>query len=139
MDSLIRLAKNSAWMMFLLNLPVLAILVIFGENLLMLFGQEFIEAYPYLLIIMFGQFVNLLTGSVSYLLSLTGNEIIVRNVVLATGAMSIFLNIVLGWRFGLAGISFATSIVFTVNNLTLAYFVYRKLGFVLIPGLQWMK
>ena len=44
-----------------------------------LFGPEFRAGGPVLTILAAGQYVNVLTGSVGYLLMMTGNERLVRN------------------------------------------------------------
>jgi O-antigen/teichoic acid export membrane protein len=138
-DDLEKLAKHSAWYMFIFNIPIVLVLVLYGELLLSFFGTEFVVAYPYLLIILIGQFVNVLTGSVGFLLSMVGYDKIVKNIVIVSGGASVLMSVTLGYWFGVVGVSLSISLGIAMNNLLLAYLVYKKLGFVLVPFLQWMK
>jgi O-antigen/teichoic acid export membrane protein len=138
-DSLRILAQKTAWLIVIFNMPVFCIMLYFGADLLSLFGDEFRSAYKILLILMFGQLVNILTGSVGFLLSMSGYEKIMRNTVIFSGLVTLALNLVLTIPFGLLGTSVSISIGLILNNLLLTFYVYKKLGFILIPGLQWVR
>lgn len=60
--------------MIALAVPVLAFMVFFPEFLMGLFGEEYKVAAPLLQILAIGQFINVITGSVGYLLNMTGHE-----------------------------------------------------------------
>jgi O-antigen/teichoic acid export membrane protein len=69
------LLTKSVRLSTLVSLPIILFLIIFGEFAIsLLFGKDYLGAYPILVILCFGQLVNVLMGSVGLVLSMTGNE-----------------------------------------------------------------
>ncbi|MFT6834992.1 MAG: O-antigen/teichoic acid export membrane protein [Francisellaceae bacterium] len=66
--------QKTSQILFLIGLVFLATLVILGEYILAVWGEEFKEAYWVLVILCLGQFVNISTGAVGQLLTMTGNQ-----------------------------------------------------------------
>ena len=80
-------------------------------------------------ILAFGQLINVATGSVGYLLSMTGHERLLRNTVLIAAVVSLGGGLTLIPAFGLTGAALATATGLAVQNLLCVWQVRRVLGF----------
>lgn len=123
------LSRLSSRLMLCLAVPVLSVMIIYPEFLMGLFGEEYIFAAPLLQIMAVGQFINVLTGSVGYLLNMTNHEKDMRNVVLFSGPLAIVLAFTLTKYYGLEGAAFATAISVATQNLLAVAMVKKRLGF----------
>ena len=94
-----------------------------------LFGAEFAAGGYLLRILAIGQFINVLSGSVGYLLMMSGHERDLRNITLVVGPLSLLLAIVLTNYFGVVGAALATAIGIGSQNLAAVWMVNRRLGF----------
>jgi O-antigen/teichoic acid export membrane protein len=103
---------------------------------LSLFGSGFSGSAMVLSILAVGQFVNVITGSVGYLLTMSGHERLQRNNFAVCAAISVLLNIVLVPRLGAIGAAIATSTTLAVQMLIAAAIVRQKLGLITIPLLD---
>lgn len=74
--------------MVLFALPIVGFMLIFPERLMWLFGEQFKSGANLLRIFALGQFVNVMTGCVGYLLSMSGHERVLRNVFFISGPMA---------------------------------------------------
>lgn len=124
-----KLSLLSSRLMVALAIPVIAFMVFFPEFLMGLFGEEYKVAAPLLQILAVGQFINVITGSVGYLLNMTGHEKDMRNVVLFSGPLAIALAFGLTSQFGLMGAAYATAISVATQNLLAVWMVKKRLGF----------
>lgn len=131
-----QLAKNTTLYMTLMSLPPLLIMLVFSRPLLRLFGPEFVEAALLLQIMAVAQFINTATGSVSYLLSMTGHHREIRNIVIGTGLLSLTLNFSLSPQWGGMGAAIAFAIPLIAQNLLAAWKVRKLLGIQVIPGFR---
>lgn len=93
-----------------------------------LFGEQFKSGANLLRIFALGQFVNVVTGCVGYLLSMSGHERDLRNVFFISGPMAIILALVLTPLYGVTGASVATAIALASQNLLAVGMVERRLG-----------
>lgn len=109
-------------------LPVI-ICVLFPEFVMQLFGKEFIAAAPLLLALSLGQLINVATGSVGFLLLMSGHEKTMKYITIASGIVSITLLIALSQSHGVLGAAWAMAIGLAIQNLAALYFVKRYLGF----------
>lgn len=94
-----------------------------------LFGDKYIIAAPLLQIIAVGQFFNVITGSVGYLLVMSNHEKDLRNVSLFSGPLAIVLAFVLTKEYDLIGAAYATAIALTTHNMLAVIMVKKRLGF----------
>jgi O-antigen/teichoic acid export membrane protein len=138
MVTLGRVARNSAKLMALLAAPVLGICLAAPGWVLGLFGPEFVSGARLLGILAAGQFVNVVTGSVGFLLIMCGHERAARNNFLLCAVISVVLNLVLVPSMGATGAAIATATTAALQNLIAAALVWRKLGVMTIPFL-WPK
>ena len=127
---------STKWII-LLALPVAMLMFIFPKFFMSLFGYEFIPGSLLLQILVVGQFINVVTGSVGYLLTMTGNEKSMRNTMLIGGVFSIISAYILISIFGVVGGAIATSLSIAGQNLLAAWYVYRKLGINTLIAWRW--
>lgn len=129
------LARNSAKLMTLAAAPLLLLFLLAPSWVLRLFGPEFTEGATVLMILAIGHFVNVATGSVGFLLLMTGHERLMRNNVLGTLVLNIILNLWLIPSYGIVGAAVATAVSLVVKNLVAAVLVQKKLAIKTIPFL----
>ena len=123
MDELFHVAKKSAKLIFVTTTPILLCFMIFGKFILgMVFGQEFAVAYPALVLLVMGQFVNSISGSTGIFMNMTGNQNIFRNIMTIAACLNIGLNLWLIPYLGINGAALAAMISLSIWNIsTLAY------------------
>ena len=127
------------WISSLLSfIGILCFLVIVfcGKIILGFWGADFEEAYPILLILGFGQLINISTGAVGQLLIMTGHEKTQSRL----SSFFIMLNLILGYflikGWGGEGAAFATAATIALINLTRVILVKHKTGIIVFP---WIK
>lgn len=133
MKSLNATARNSTKLMTIISAPILLFFIFFSHWIMKLFGSDFSEGSILLIILSIGQFINVATGSVGYLLIMTGHEHLYRKNVAVTAVLSIGLNIILIPIWGALGAAIATAICISITNLISVYLVYSKLNILTIP------
>jgi O-antigen/teichoic acid export membrane protein len=129
MLALEHLAIKSVKLITLFALPVIGGMLIFPSFLMSLFGAEFVEGAALLQILAVGQFINAITGSVGFLLMMSGHERDMRNISLISGFSAMFLAWFLTAQFGIIGAATGTAIAVATQNLLAVYFVKKRLGF----------
>ncbi len=90
-------------------------LSVFGKPLLWLFGPEFTEGYPVMLILVLGFLARASIGPADYLLNMLGEQSINAAILLVSAILNIALAFALVPRFGLIGAASATSITLVVG------------------------
>jgi O-antigen/teichoic acid export membrane protein len=134
--SLSILARKSAQLMTCLAAPVLLLFVIAPSWVLGLFGPGFVSGAGALSILAIGQFVNVATGSVGYLLMMSGHEKLMRNNIIFSAALNILLNAILIPKYGISGAATATAVSLAMMNLISAGLIYWKLSISTLPILK---
>jgi len=122
------LVQKSTKILFLLGLGSLLVLLVFGKYILILWGQEFKEAYWMLLILGFGQFVSLSIGSVGLLLTLCNKEKLYGYVSITSAVLNVILNLFLINSFGGLGAAIATATTMILTNIAILVLVKRTLN-----------
>ena len=138
MESLGRLARNGALLGVVLAAPFLLICLLLPEWVLSLLGEGFEPAALLLQIIVLAQLINVATGSVGFLLTMTGNERYMRNIALICSSLGLLGFFMLTPRFGALGAALALAFVMVAQNLTAMCFVWLKLGIWTLPGPNWL-
>jgi O-antigen/teichoic acid export membrane protein len=111
-----RLFQTLTKWVFAFTLPLATVVIVFAKPLMGIFGPDFVEGWPVLVVGALGQLINCGTGSVGYLLLMSGNQKRLIKVQAAMSATMIILNIVLIPRFGIMGAAFAAAITMAVSN-----------------------
>jgi len=134
-EELSRIAGYATTLMMFAALPVLFIFIFASSWVMGLYGEEFKVGAVLLLIMTVGQFINVATGPVNYLLTMSGNERDFRNNTLIAALINLILCVVLIPKFGAIGAAVAAACSLASINLFAAYLVRRRLGFILLPFL----
>ena len=124
-----KLARAAAVVLLLVVSIPMMILMFFSDWIMLLFGEEFSGGEQVLRVLAIGQFVNVICGSVAYLLIMTGKEEVLRNIYFVTAILNIFLSIILLKIWGVIGVAYATSFSVIMWNILAAYIVKKHLGF----------
>lgn len=123
-----RVFKASTRWLFTLGLPVFLIEVLFARDILTLFGKDFGAGAIALVILAFGQLVNVGTGTVANLQAMAGYAKLTLINSLLFLSLSIVLDLLLIPDLGLLGAAIAASTSLIVINLLRLWQVHRNLG-----------
>lgn len=132
-----RTAVQTTRLMMLVALPLMALCFVLPELFLGIFGNEFIAAAVALQILIFGQMINVMTGSVGQILTMTGHEKDLRNVITSGALLNTVLAVVLVQQYGLNGVawSVAVSVSYTSIAATVLVWLRLKIGIHIFCGL----
>jgi O-antigen/teichoic acid export membrane protein len=105
-------------------MPAFLIQVLFGRWLLTLFGEEFVAAYPALVILAVGQLINYSSGVTVDVIKMIGRSgLMLANTVLDVSSY-VLLNLLLVPRYGLVGAAWAAAAELVISNLVRAVEVW---------------
>lgn len=124
-----KVARTASMLMIAFAMPALLLMIVFPNEILSIFGDDFDQAAACLRVLAVGQFINVVTGSVGYLLSMSGHEKDLRNISIFSGVTFFTLCFLLIPQFGLYGAAYAISAGTALQNLLAVYFVKKRLGF----------
>jgi O-antigen/teichoic acid export membrane protein len=113
---------------FVFTLVVSIILAVSGKFMLSLFGSDFSIAFVPLLILLTGQVVNALAGSVGLIMTMTSHQNQAGAIIAVSTAANIALNALLIPLFGLAGAAISTAFTMALWNIVMLIFVQRRIG-----------
>lgn len=105
-----RTAIQTTRLMMFIALPLMGICFTLPETFLALFGEEFKVAAFALQILVIGQLINVMTGSAGLILTMTGHEKDVRNVITSGAILNTILAIVLVQLYGVNGVAWSVAI-----------------------------
>jgi O-antigen/teichoic acid export membrane protein len=127
-DGLRQVAQNSSKIIFWSSFPLLIFFILFPKLILSFFGNDFRAGSNALIILSFGQFINAVSGSVGYILQMTGKEKIFQYIILIAALINITFNFFLIPRFGINGAAFASMISMIFWNLSSVVYIKLFLG-----------
>lgn len=133
LEAMASLARRAAAILSILVSPVFVLLVFYNEEMMTLYGAEFAAGGSMLAILLLGQGVNVLTGSVNSILMMTGNEKAVKNIAIVSGGLQIAFLLVLIPLWGGIGAAIATSTTIVVMNAAAAIAIRKRLGILTVP------
>ena len=123
------IVKTTAKIIFWTTTPILMFLLVFGEQILVyFFGLEFKVGYEALCILVFGQFVNSISGCTGIFLNMTGDQRIYRNIIFFGAIVFICLNSILIPLYGMLGAALAIFITECIWNVSCLIYIKRKYG-----------
>ena len=125
LESLVRLASKGT---LLFSLPMVIFLVIFGHDILRLFGTGFASGYTVLVILILGQLASLISGPVGPLLMMTGHQDLAAKLVAISAVLNIGLNLILIPVVGMVGAAISTAVSLITLNLIMYISVRRRLN-----------
>jgi O-antigen/teichoic acid export membrane protein len=115
-------------LMLAISIPMFVCLLSFPRFILSFFGAEYIEADLILQVLVVGQFIYVMSGSVYFLLNMTGHEYEMKNIMIFSGVLALVLLLWLTPLYGPLGAAVATSLSIASQNLIAVYFVKKRLG-----------
>ncbi len=128
-DEVEKLALKAVRIMIFFAVPIFGLILAVPGWVMSLFGDTYSSGATLLVILASGQLINVLTGSTGYLLSMSGHEGDLRNVVLISGPIAVGSALLLTPLFGVHGAAVATAIAVASQNLLSVYMVKKRLGF----------
>ena len=134
------MVKQVTFWLIIIGVISLMFFLFFGKPILGFWGNEFQEAYICLVILCFGQFMNISTGCSGVLLIMTGHE---KSFSYISGFF-LFFNLVLNYfliqRYDIIGAAFATTFTIIVENIVKVIVAKQKTGILTTPiGLRKIK
>lgn len=106
-------------------IPVFIIFYFFGESILWLFGTEFTEGHTVLIIISLGTITSVISGSVGFLMTMTGHQKKAAMFIVATCVLNILLNFILIPIYEIKGAAMATAFSIALWNTSLAIYLNK--------------
>lgn len=109
---------------FTVSLPIVILMIFFAKEILNLWGSEYAPGATSLRIICLAQLINCATGSVGFILMMTGHSKInlINNFIGLLSTLS--LNLVLIPKYGVFGAALSLAIVIAIVNITRLIEVY---------------
>jgi O-antigen/teichoic acid export membrane protein len=126
MKSLREGIKRSTRLIFLFTFPAIIAVLVFSKMILSFFGPGYVEARWALIILLVGQAVNALCGSVGVYMNMTGKQVVFQRILVAAFSINIVLNLILIPVYDLLGAAVATAISTVFWNVVTTAYIYRK-------------
>jgi O-antigen/teichoic acid export membrane protein len=127
-DELRRFVRHCAWASFGIAVPIGGVLVLAGPWILSLFGEGFADGYWPLVVLCIGQFVNAASGSVGFLLTMTGHQNQAARIMAMTAVANLALNFALIPLLGMVGAAIATASTTALWNVSMLVYARRRIG-----------
>jgi O-antigen/teichoic acid export membrane protein len=122
-------ARQTVQWMFWPSLMMAILMVALGEDLLRLFGGDFVDGHKLMAILAFGIVVRAAVGPCESVLTMTGQERICAVAYGVALAVNLTLNVILIPVYGLIGAAIATALAMFVEAIMLSTIVKRRVGF----------
>lgn len=120
----------SSKIIFLFSISLAILLIIFSKEILSIFGEEYISGEYALYILIIGQLINSITGSVSIFLNMTGHQTVLRNIILISTIITIPMSYVLTLLYGINGAAISFVIGMSLLNIVAVIYVRLKMNFI---------
>ena len=124
------LVTITAWWITASALAIALPLLVVTPFWLGLFGEAFVAGASALRILVVGQLISAMAGSVGYLMMMTGQERQAAFIIVAATVGNVVLNLLLIPPFGMEGAAIAHAATLIAWNLAMAIFIWRKLDIV---------
>lgn len=122
--------RQSTKLIFWSSVPILVLIMIFPSFFLRLFGEDFEIGITAMIILLVGQFINGISGSVGYLLQMTGKQNIFQIILFFALIINIILNALLIPLYGITGAAIATAVSTVFWNMASIIYIKLKFNFV---------
>lgn len=116
-EALKTFVKDAVNWTFWPSLAAALVLLALGKPLLWLFSPQFTEAYPVMLVLVFGFLVRASMGPAEFLLNMLGEQLLCAAVLVVAALLNVALNFALVPRYGMMGAAIATSASLTIAAL----------------------
>ena len=120
--------QNSSKYIFILTYPLIVFLAFFSEDVMNIFGQDFLIGSNLLLLLLIGELFNISSGSVGIILNMCGFDTITRNVNVLCSTIVVFFYILLIPLYGLIGVGIGRLMYVVLLNGINLFYLKRKLN-----------
>ena len=127
-EALAHLVKDSVNWTFWPSLAAALAILALGKPLLWLFGPQFEDGYPVMMILVVGFMLRSSFGPVEFLLNMLGEQKLCAAVLVTSAVFSLLLNMLLVPTYGLIGAATATSLALMLAPVIHATVAKRRLG-----------
>ncbi|MEQ8548861.1 MAG: oligosaccharide flippase family protein [Cyclobacteriaceae bacterium] len=128
LDTLQKMYSKSSRYLAILAIVCIIPIIWSRDYIFSLFGANFMEAGIPFIILLVGQFVNCATGSVGFILMMTGNEKLMRQATFFSLLFTGILSVLIIPQWGSLGAAITTSGSIIIMNLVASYKLHKKLG-----------
>jgi len=115
-----------------LSLVYLLVLLVFGRDILLFWGEDYGKGYVPMILAAASQFVIILTGPVGALLTMCGHQRIYSRILTGSGLTLILMDLLLIPLFGLIGAAMALMISSITMSAFRAFYAWRLEGYSLL-------
>ena len=129
MVALKKVIQHSTWFIIVLTIPLMALILLFRETILGIFGIEFLNGETALVIIGCGVLISSISGNVDQILNMTNSHKILRNITFFCFMVNVILNYFLIPVYGINGAAIASLITNVLINAICLYYIKKNLGF----------
>jgi len=126
-QSLSSVARKAAFFITIISSPIFCMIIFYGDYVLSMFGNEFERGVTVLIILAIGQLANVLCGSVGYLLMMSGNEMVFRNINIIMAFFQISIMFVTISIWGMIGAAITSAAFQILLNGAAVYYVQKIL------------
>ncbi|AQU81855.1 MULTISPECIES: oligosaccharide flippase family protein [unclassified Halomonas] len=130
-DGLRSLAQKSAFQMTCFSLIPAIFFIIWPESILMLFNADYSGATSVLRILVVGQLINVMTGSVILLLLMADQQQAARNILIWSVVVGGIASLLLIPQYSAEGAAYALLMCLLLQNVAAVYVVKKKFGFLM--------
>lgn len=123
-----KIIRESSMLIFWSSTPLLIIALLFAPFMMNLYGMEYAVGIIALRVLIISQFVSSICGSVGYLLQMTNNQVIFRNIFLGATILNVGFNYLLIPIYGINGAAIASLISTGFWNILSVIVVKRRIG-----------
>jgi len=123
-----RMLSLVAWGSFAFATPLCLGVMLFGENIMHLFGAEFVAGTDALVILAGSRWVIALTGAAGYLMSMSGHERQAAWILGFSAVLNLALNALLIAPFGIKGAAIATLVTTALWSALMVYYGRKYIG-----------
>ncbi|MCS7062807.1 MAG: oligosaccharide flippase family protein [Methylacidiphilales bacterium] len=127
------IVRHSAMILTIISAPAMLLFMTIPDKIMSLFGPEFTSAWAILVILTIGQIINVVTGPVGFLLTMTGRErsyLEANFIALLISAAGCSILIPL---YGGTGAAVASAAALSIVNLVRVNFIRKEIGIIALP------
>ena len=137
-DDFKKIIHQSTKLIFWVSTPLLILFLLFPTFFLGLFGKEFEIGKNVLILLVISQFITSCSGSVGYILQMTGKQKTFQYIIFLSAIINILLNFILVPIYGIMGAAISSLISLIFRNFVSVYMVYYYYNIITFyfPGLN---
>lgn len=123
-----RMLTYVAWGSLLFSAPICLAIVIGSKPLMGLFGTGFVSGWTALIILALARLIIALTGSVGYLMSMSGHQKQAAYILGTSAIINVILNVIFIPEFGLNGAAVATLLTTALWSISMVIYAHKLIG-----------